>query len=149
MKIQIAQIIIWNDKAFVPSNARVPSGLFTSIEPVFEVNPTLDELVPVVQKVLFSKPKSLPQLTREEIKTQQGLLPKITGAHSWKKLGQQGISYIIELTNKGFLVEMSRLDAKGRWEYDPNKRTTFALNTDLSIVIQAILEDLKTRISRR
>jgi len=145
MKIRMTEIIIWDEKAYIASNACVPSGLFTSIEPVFVVNPTLGELIPVVQKVLFSEHKLLPQLTRDEIKAQQGLLPKITGARSWKRLGQKGISYIIELTEKGFLVEMSRLDSKGRWEFDPNKRTTFLPDTDLSVVIQAILEDLKTR----
>jgi hypothetical protein len=145
MKIRIAHIVIWEKKAFIPTNARTPSGFFTGIEPVHKVNPILDELFPVVQKVLFSEPKLLPQLTRDGIKTQQGLLPKITGARSWKRLGQKGISYIIELTDKGFLVEMSRLDSKGRWEFDPDKRTTFLPDTDLSVVIQAILDDLKTR----
>jgi hypothetical protein len=144
-KIRMVEIIIWNGKAYIPSNGRVPNGLFTNIEPIYQVNPTLDELVPVIQKVLFSEPKSLPELTHDEIKTQRGLIPKITGARSWKRLGQEGISYIIELTEKGFLVEMSRLDAKGRWEFDTNKRTHFPLDTDISIVIQAILDDLKTR----
>lgn len=141
----MAEIIIWDEKAYVASNARVPSGLFTSIEPVFVVDPTLDELVPVVQKVLSSKPKLLPELTRDEIKAQRDLLPRITGARSWKRLGQKGISYIIELTDKGYLVEMSRLDKKGRWEFDPNKRTTFPPGTNLSVVVQTILDDLKTR----
>ena len=146
MDIRIAQIIIWNGKAYVPSNARVPSGLFMNIEPIFVVDPTEAELIPVVQKVLFSEPKLLATLTHDEIKIQQGLLPKITGARSWKRLGQKGISFMLELTEKGFLLEMSRVDLKGRWEFDPDKRMHFPPDTDISIVIQAILDDLKARI---
>lgn len=143
MDIRSAEIVIWGEKAYVPSNARVPSGLFADIEPVFVVDPTLSELIPIVQKVLSSKPKSL---SLEEIEVHRGLLPRITGARSWKRLGEKGICYIIDVTDKGYLVEMSRLDKKGRWEFDPDKRKTFPPGTDLSIVVQAILDDLKTRL---
>jgi len=129
----------------VPSNARYRNGINTSIEPVLVVNPTLPELSPVVKAVLSVEPVLLPDPTRDEVKAQQDLLPRVTGARSWKQLCQKGISYVIELSPKGVLLEMSRLDAKGRWEFDPDKRKNFVPGTDWSVVIQAVLHDLETR----
>lgn len=145
MDIRLVAITIWNGKAFVASEGRYRNGIFTNIEPVHVVNPTLSELVPVVQAVLSAEPTLLPDPTREAVKARQDLLPRVTGARSWKRLGQKGISYVIEQSPKGILLEMSRLDAKGRWEFDPDKRRNFALGTDLTTVIQAVLNDLETR----
>ncbi len=146
MNIRIAQIIIWDSKAFVPSKGRYRNGIFTSIEPVHVVNPTPTQLVPIVQAILSTEPILLPDPTRDEVKAQQDLLPRLTGAHNWKRLCQKGISYIIELSDKGILLEMSRLDAQGRWEFDPDKRKIFVSGTDLTTVIQAVLSDLSTRL---
>lgn len=145
MDIRIAAITIWNGKAFVASEGRYRNGIFTNIEPVRAVNPTLNELVPVVQAVLSTEPTLLPDPTPEEIRTRQDLLPRVTGARTWRRLGQKGLSYVIEQSPKGILLEMSRLDAKGRWEFDPDKRRNFAPGTDLMTVIQAVLNDLETR----
>jgi len=145
-EIRIASVIIWDGKAYIPSNARYDNdGPFTDIKPVYEVNLTMADLLPVVETILSKKPAILPEPTKNEVKERRDLMPRTTGARSWKQLGQRGISYIIELTDKGFLVEMSRLDKKGRWEFDPDKRKIFPPSTDLSIVIQTILDDLKTR----
>jgi hypothetical protein len=145
MDIRLATMTIWDDKAFVTSEGRYRNGIFTNIEPVYVVSPMLKELVPVIQAILSTEPTLLPDPTKQEIKARQDLLPRVTGAGSWKRLGQRGISYVIELSPKGIVLEMSRLDANGRWEFDPNKQTKFALDTDLSVIIQAALDDLNTR----
>lgn len=145
MDIHTAEIIIWNGRAFVPSNARYRNGILTSIEPVHIVGPTLADLVPVVQTVISTEPKLLPDPTPEEVKAQQELLPRMTGARSWRRLCQKGISYVIESSAKGIRLEISRLDEKGRWEFDPDKRTQFPAGTDMAVVIQAVLDDLATR----
>jgi hypothetical protein len=145
-EIRIVSINIWDGKAYIPSSARYDNnGPFTDIEPVYVVNPGMADLLPIILTILSKKPAILPEPTKNEVNERRDLIPKVTGARSWKRLGQQGISYIIELTDKGFLVEMSRLDKKGRWEFDPDKRKTFPPGTDLSILVQAILDDLKTR----
>lgn len=145
-EIRIVTINIWDRKAYIPSNARYENeGPFTDIEPIYVVNLDMTDLLPVVQTLLSKKPDILPEPTKDEVKERQNLIPKATGARSWKRLCQYGIAYVIELSDKGFLVEMSRLDSKGRWEFDPDKRTTFPPDTDLFVVIQAILDDLKTR----
>ena len=144
-KFRTSEIIIWNGNAYIPSNAYYRDGIFTSIEPVYVANPAQDELVPIVQAILSKEPVLLPDPTPEDIRTQRDLLPRITGARSWKRLCQYGISYIIELSKKGFLLEMSRLDKRGRWEFDPDKRKTYPRNTDLVVIIQDVLNDLAER----
>lgn len=52
-KIKIVQVIVIGDKAYVPSKGVYPSGLFTSIEPVWIGKSTMDELLPVVPKMVI------------------------------------------------------------------------------------------------
>jgi hypothetical protein len=145
MEIRIAQIIVWDGRAFVPSKGRYRNGIFASVEPVHVVGPAQAELVPVVRTILSAEPILLPDPTSEEVKVQQELLPRVTGARSWKRLCQKGISYVIEVSATGVRLEISRLDEKGRWEFDPNKRTQFPPSSDIAVVIQAVLNDLATR----
>lgn len=146
MEIQIANIVIWDAKAFVPSQGKYPNGIFTNIEPIYVVPVTQDDILSTVQAVLSAHPTLLPDPTKDELKTRQGLLPQITGARSWKRLGQRGISYVIELSEKSILLEMSRVDREGRWEFDPNKRRHFPPNAGLSDVTRCLLNDLETRV---
>ncbi len=141
------QIIVISDKAYLPSDGVYPSGLSTGIEPVFIVNPTMDELLPIVRKMAITGPKLLPWPTKEDIDFQRKLLPRITKTKSWKRLGQVGISYLFDIAENGIVLEMSRLDDKGRWEFDKKKQKRFPVNTDLTVVLQDILDDLKTRQS--
>ncbi len=146
MEIRIASIIIWNEKAYISTPARyVDDGLFTEIEPVYEVNPTQSELLSVIQVILSKNPEVLPVPAPDDIKARRDLLPRITGARNWKRLCQNGISYVIELSEKGFLLEMSRLDRKGRWEYDPDKHKTYPRDTSLEAIIRDVLNDLAER----
>jgi hypothetical protein len=92
--------------------------------------------------------KSEPNLrtpTKDEIKERNDLLPKKTKALSWKRIYQTGIYYIIELSEKGYVLEMSQSQNKGHWEMDPAKRLLFNRQTDLSVIIQAILNDIEKR----
>lgn len=145
MDIKIAVIVICDNKAFIPTEARYSNGLFTDVEPVYVAEISLTEITHIVQSVLSTEPTLLPELAKEDLKVHQNLLPKVTGTRSWKRLCQTCISYVIEISPKGLLLEMSRLDKKGRWEFDPSKRTQFAPGTDLSVVIRAVLKDLENR----
>ncbi len=146
MDIRSAAITIWNNKAYVPTPARyVNEGPFTDLEPVHVVNPTMSELVPLVQTVLSRIPDILPNPTQEEIKLRRDLLPKATGARSWKNLSQNGIAYDIVLTEKELMLEISELDKKGRWIFPLKNQIKFPRDTDLSIVIQAMLDDIEKR----
>ncbi len=146
MDILSAAITIWNSKAYIPTPARyVNEGPFTNLEPVHVVNPTQSELVPLVQTILSKKPEILPYPTPEEIKFRRDLLPKATGARSWKRLSQNGIAYGIVLTEKGLTLEVSELDKKGRWIFPLEEQINFPAGTDISVVIQAMLDDLEKR----
>lgn len=146
MDIRLVGIIIWNNKAYIPTPARyVNEGPFTNLEPIYIVNPTQSELVPLVQKMLSKKPATLPNPTPEEIKFRRDLLPKATGARSWKRLSLNGMAYNIVLTDKGLMLDISELDRKGRWIFPLEKQINFPAGTDLSVVIQAMLDDLEKR----
>ena len=133
-------------KAYIPSNGKYKSGIITNIEPIQVVDPVLNELLLAVDKVLKTDPILLPEPSREEAKYRIDLLPKITGARSWKRLCRMGIDYMIEQSDKGYILVMSQLDSKGRWEFDSKKQKTFPPGTPLSVVIQAVLDDLNTRL---
>jgi hypothetical protein len=76
MNLRIAEIIIWDEKAFVPSNAYYRNGIFTNIEPIYMVAPSLSELLPIAQLVLDTEPVLLPDPTKEEVKVQQDVFVK-------------------------------------------------------------------------
>ncbi len=145
MKKNITQIVIWDNKAYVPSTARYHNGIYTNIEPIFITQPSIDELVPIVKSVIEKEPILLPDPSREEVKERYELLPKITGARNWKRLCQNGINYVIGRHEENITLTMSRLDSKGRWEYDPNKQREYPKDTPLTIVVQDILKDLAVR----
>lgn len=139
------QIIVIGEKAYLPSDGVYPSGLSTGIEPVLIVKPNMDELLPVVRQMANTGPKLLPSPTKEDLVFQRNLLPKITKTKSWKRLGQAGILYFFDITEDWITLEMSRLDDKGRWEFDKSKQKRYPVNTDMVVVIQDILDDLNSR----
>ena len=145
MKINITQIVLWEGKAYVPSNAQYRNGIFTGVEPIFIIRPTLEELIPIVHSVMAKEPVLLPDPSQEEVKARYELIPKITGARSWRRLCQKGINYVIGFSEKGVTLTMSRLDSKGRWEYDPNKEKNYPMGTSLTVVVHDILDDLASR----
>lgn len=146
MDIRLVAVTIWNNKAYISTPARyVNEGPFTDLEPIYIVNLSQSELVPLVQTILSKKPETLPNPTREEIIFRRDLLPKVTGARSWKRLSQNGIAYNIVITEKGLVLDISELDSKGRWIFPLEKQMNFPTGTDLSIVIQAMLNDIEER----
>jgi hypothetical protein len=143
MDIRIAEIIVANDgRAFIPSNARYKNGLRTNIEPVYIAQPNMIELLPIVRKILQTPPTILPDPTQEEVKIRRDLLPRIIGTRNWKSLSQTSMAFLIESSDKGYLLQITRLDSKGRWEFDPSRQRSFQPSTDLRIVVQAILDNL-------
>lgn len=146
MDIRLTSVTMWNNKAYVPTPARyVNKGPFTEIEPVHIVDPTQSELIPLVQAMLYKEPEILPQPTPEEVKIRRDLLPKVTGARTWKRLSQDGIAYNIVLTKKGLTLEISELDKKGHWIFPLEKQIKFPTLTDIAIIIQAMLDDIEKR----
>jgi hypothetical protein len=146
MKVSIASIIIRNGKAYMPVMGKTDSGLFVNTEPVFICDLFIEEMTQNLQKVKEAGHPYIQILSPEDRKKHSDLMLKATGAKSWKELARTGFSYTIEWSDKGTLIEMSRLDKQGRWEYDLEKARRLPLETPLRDLVQIILEDVKSRL---
>jgi hypothetical protein len=91
--------------------------------------------------VLATPRPKVPDRNREEWKNWKDPVLTATQAKSWKALAKEGASYAIDITLSNIYLEMSRVDKQGRWEYDPQRRKVFALDTPIREVVQVILED--------
>lgn len=138
-------IIFWQGKAFIPTNAIYENGRRILIEPVQVMVPDQDELVQAVEKGLNIEPELLPALSQEEAKYLSRCLLQKFGAHSWKGLNRIGSNYSIVNSEKGLILEKSRLSKKGRWKNDPDRVKIFSPDVSLAVLIQVLLDDLNLR----
>jgi hypothetical protein len=148
MELRGVGIIIWNGKAFLPSIAKFPSGIFVHIPPVYMTELNTLELIPVIEQVLTTDIPLLPEPTKGEWKDRKDPLLKATKAKSWIELAKYGASYGIEWIPSGEIrLEISRVDKKGRWEIDPTKDFLFPPGTPLEKIVELILVDWRTKNS--
>lgn len=145
-QLQLVVIDVWRGKSYLPTQAKFESGIFVDTEPVHVADLIVDSLVQAIQAAKDAGHELLPDpRTREEFLARKSPVLKATGARSWKHLAQRGANYSIGWTENEVRIDMSRLDKKGRWEYDPNKVRTLPPDTPLEEIVEIILEDLKTR----
>ena len=145
MQLRVVSIFVWRGRAYVPVQAQYESGIFTSVEPVLSVDLTLGELTSAVGTVLAAGHPHLPNPTRDEAQKRNDPVLMAAKASTLKKMMSAGASYGIAWTNKEVRVDMSRLDKKGRWEFDPAKVRVFPSDTPLEEVLAVILEDIRSR----
>lgn len=145
MQLNVVGIYVWGGKAYLPIQARLESGAFMDIEPVYTASLNAEDLLAAIEKVLAAGHPRLPDPTREEMRRRKDPVLAATKVRSWKELARIGASYDIAWTDKEIRVNMSRLDKKGRWEFDPGKMRIFPPNTPLPDVIAVILEDIQSR----
>lgn len=144
----VVAIIAWHGKAYLPCYGRVKPDFYREIGPVYVVDINEGELLPALQKVLAA---GLPHIsgsrTREEAdRLERGASTlEVTKARSWKELAKAGAAYVILGSDKEIRVEMSRLDRKGWWEFDPEKRRIFPPDAPLEEIVAVILEDIRSR----
>jgi hypothetical protein len=141
----IAQIVVWDSRVYIHRTARYKNGIYVNIEPVVVVRSTIDEIVSVLETNMRQELPILQDPSPGEVKARSDLLPKMTGAKSWRKLCQKGVNYIIGYSDNEISLGMSRLDSKGRWEFDPDKQKKYILGTSIIIIVQDILNDLTSR----
>lgn len=146
MDISLASIIIRNKKSFLPVHGLTDSGLFIDIEPVFICDLSIEKMTDNLQQVREIGHPHFKELSREEWKKRTDPVLKATCTKSWKELVRSGFSYTLEWSNKGVLIEMSRLDKQGRWEYDPLKTKRLPIDTPYNDLIQVILDDYHSRL---
>jgi hypothetical protein len=145
MQLVVVVVYVWRGKAYLPVQAQLESGPFMGIEPMFTAGLNTEELLSAVEKVLAAGHPRLPDLTREEMRQRKDPVLAATKVRSWKELARTGASYTIGWTDKEIRVDMSRLDKKGKWEFDPEKMRIFPPNTPLQDIIAVILEDIRSR----
>ena len=145
-RLNIVGIYVGRSKAYVPTQAQYESGIFVDVEPVYIAALITDEMTQAVQAVKDAGHIRLPDPeTREEFLRRKDPVLAATKARNWKELAQKGASYTVGWTEKEVRIDMSRLDKKGRWEYDPEKVRTLPPDTPLEKIVEIILEDIKTR----
>lgn len=145
MRKQAVDIVVWHGKAYLPVKARLESGLWMDLEPVHVANLNTNDLLSAIEKVLAAGHPRLPDPTREEMRQRKDPVLTATKARNWKELARTGAAYSISWTDKEIQIYMSRLDKKGRWEWDPEKVRTFPPDTPLQDIIAVILEDIQAR----
>jgi hypothetical protein len=141
----MGSVIIRNGKAYVPTFALIKDGPFLIVEPVYEVNPTVEELTEALERVLSTDPAVIPEPTREEMKTRPDPMLKATGARSWKALAQDSLAYGIDWTGRRLWLALPELDKQGRFAADGAKME-LPTNTSMRDLAATILEDAQARL---
>ena len=147
MKRRNVSIIIHQEKAYFPTKA-FSDGLWIDVEPVYMSSLNLMELVSTIREILGKEYPIFPDLTQEEWKQwhkKRGVILKATKTRSWKQLAKTAASYSIYLVDDQLFVSMSRLDKKGRWEWDPDKEHVFSKDEPLENIVAIIISDAKSR----
>ena len=143
--MRVLSIYVWHGKAYLPAIAQDESGVFVVTDPVYIANLDPEELLAAAETVLSMGHPHVPRPTREEVHKRRDPVLTATKARSWKELARTGASYTADWTDREIRVDMSRLDKKGRWEYDPNKVRLFPPDTPLLEIVAVILEDIQSR----
>ncbi len=121
-QLQLVVIDVWRGKAYLPTQAKFESGIFVDTEPVHVADLIVDNMTKAIQAVKDAGHAILPDpKTREEFLARKSPVLTATGVRSWKQLAKRGANYSIGWTEDEIRIDMSRLDKKGRWEYDMNK----------------------------
>lgn len=120
-------------------------GPYVLVEPIYVVNLGVQEIAEALEKVINTGHPTFPSLTREEWQKRKDPVLKAAGVKSWKALARNGASYTLEWSQDTITLYVSRLDRQGRFETDPAKTRTFPKQTSLETIIEAILDDVRSR----
>ena len=143
--IRVAGAIVRRGKAYLAVDAHMEGGGYLAIEPVFAADLTIDSLTAAFEQVIAIGNPQIPTPTKEEMQKRGDPILKAAGVRSWKELAKGGASYTIEWKEDTITLYISRLDRKGRFEVDPAKTRTFPKETPLRTIVEAILEDIRSR----
>ena len=145
MQRQEVGIYVWQGKAHLPIQGRFESGIWVDLEPVYVADLSIESLVAALEKVLAAGHPRLPDPTKEEWQKRKDPVLAATKAHSWTALARNGLSYSIGWTDDQIRVDMSMVDRKGRWQFDPEKARIFPIDTNLQAIAKVILEDIRSK----
>jgi hypothetical protein len=138
--IKTIGIFIRESKAYVPTVARLDSGVYQQIAPVYTADLTVDELTAAVEQAIAAGHTRLPHPSEEELKHYRNPLLAATRARSLKALIKSGASYTIAWADDAVILYLSARDKQGRFIYGPAIR--FPLDSPIRPITQAILDDV-------
>lgn len=138
-------IYIYRGRAYLPTQAIFESGIWVDMQPVLTSALNAEELVAAIMKVIEAGHPTLPEPTPKEWQRRKDPVLAATKARSWKALAREGAAYAVQVTDNEIRVDMSYTDQKGRWRFSNEKARIFALDTPLTEVAKAILEDVRSR----
>jgi hypothetical protein len=143
--VVVVDVIVRRGKGYIPTQGQTEAGFYIGIEPVYTVNLNVEDVLGAFEQVIAAGHPRVPTPTQEEWRTREDPILKAAGVRSWKRLAQGGASYTIDWQEDTVALYVSRLDHKGRFEVDPAKTRTFPKTTPLRIIVEVILDDVRSR----
>lgn len=141
--MQSASVIIYRDKAYVPTTVQIEAGPFWSIAPVYSSNLVVEELTYLLEKSISEGNPRVPTPSRDEIKRRGDAILEATGLKSWKALAKKGASYGITIHDGQITIYFPGVDDRGHYDTDPTKSRS-QISTNIPEVVVAIITDWNT-----
>jgi hypothetical protein len=83
----VAGVIVYRDRAYVPTNVQVDGGLYLASHPMFEADLTPDELARALNE---ARQLGIRNVSNQEVIGQEDPILEAMGARNWKQLGRMG-----------------------------------------------------------
>ena len=149
MQRAVVGLYIYDEKAYLPTIARIRTGGWFDMEPVLICNLVVDEIVSAIED-LVAKGHGVVEPTDSEMgNLRKGAILRATKTRSWRELAKKGVSYSIDYSPDQIRIDMTRLDNKGRWEYDPSKVKVLSIDATTEQIVMIILSDFQSRRESR
>lgn len=146
---RVANVIVHQGKAYLPTLAELEgeaAGMYLDVPPVYTAAVSVEGLTDALAKVAAAGNPRVPIPTSEERQRYRGgPVPKAAKVGSWKALAKGGALYSINWQPSGVTSYTSMLDEKGRFVFDPAKTRHFPPGTDIRTIVEAVLEDVRSR----
>lgn len=147
-------LIVLPDKAILPTSARTPSRYTISIEPVqvFDFQDK-DQFLAAIKNAIERGYPSVSEPPPEDLVTFEDGMPgfknpvelKYADARSWDDLEKKSVFVSLDCYPSQYLLESWGKASDGRWSNDKLLELRLPSTVELSVVVDAILDHLKTR----
>jgi hypothetical protein len=134
-------LIIYKGKVYLQTKARTDQGATIIVDPVYIAKASLSEIKPILIIMMKDGNPRIPH--PEDFSKIKQVTLIATRVKSWKQLIQNAAAYSIIWRANDIVLEMSRPNSKLEW--DISRERIFPPDTDLDMIIQAILDDVHSR----
>ena len=131
-------------KAYIPTLAKTDKGVYVTINPVFTVELNIAELMRVTEDILKIGHPEMKHPTKDQLAKMGHPMLKAADVSSWKKLSEGGTAYWIIWRKEEIVLEFSKKGERGSFAVDSSKTQHFPNGTDLRMILQVMLDDLKS-----